>query len=155
TTVVDAGSSGWRTFEEFKRTIIDHSRARVLGFLNIVGQGMVGPRAENDVSDMQPEPTAECVARYPQILVGIKNAHFSRPGWDAADAAVEAGRLCKKPMMIDFTPRPERSYEDLILKHLRPGDIHTHVYASHIPLLDQSGKIQKYAWEARQRGVLF
>ena len=37
TTVVDAGSSGWRTFPEFKKNIIDRSQTRVLVFLNIVG----------------------------------------------------------------------------------------------------------------------
>src|SRR5687767_9141542 len=36
TTVADAGSSGWRNFEDFKRRIIDQSRTRVTAFLNIV-----------------------------------------------------------------------------------------------------------------------
>jgi dihydroorotase len=57
--------------------------------------------------------------------------------------------------MIDFSPRPERSYEDLLLQHMRPGDIHTHVYAAHIPLLDESGKVQAFALEARRRGIVF
>ena len=35
TTVVDSGSTGWKTFESFKRTVIDRSRTRVLAFLNI------------------------------------------------------------------------------------------------------------------------
>src|SRR5207302_3803810 len=69
---------------------------------------------------LEPERTAEMIARYPDLIVGIKNAHFSRPGWDAADRSVEAGRLSNRPVMIDFTPRPDRSYQDLILKHLRP-----------------------------------
>src|SRR5687767_5822044 len=29
TTVVDAGSSGWRNFEQFKKNVIDRSRTRV------------------------------------------------------------------------------------------------------------------------------
>ena len=44
-------------------------------------------------------------------------------------------------VMVDFWPRPpERSYPDLILKHMRPGDIHTHVlaWASESPLLTAS-----------------
>ena len=36
TTVVDAGSSGWRTFPTFKAQTIDVSQTRVLAFLNIV-----------------------------------------------------------------------------------------------------------------------
>src|SRR5206468_3895600 len=42
TTIADAGSSGWRNFEDFKQRIIDRSGTRVLAFLNIVGQGMRG-----------------------------------------------------------------------------------------------------------------
>src|SRR6266568_340649 len=44
TTVADAGSSGWRNFEDFKNRIIDRSQTRVLAFLNIVGNGMRGGR---------------------------------------------------------------------------------------------------------------
>lgn len=42
TTVVDAGSSGWRNFLIFKKQVIDLSQTRVLAFLNIVGEGMRG-----------------------------------------------------------------------------------------------------------------
>src|SRR5687767_13702163 len=42
TTVSDAGSSGWRNFEQFKKNIIDKSRTRVFAMLNIVGNGMGG-----------------------------------------------------------------------------------------------------------------
>ena len=42
TTVVDAGCSGWRNFEDFKDRIIDRSKTRILAMLNIVGKGMRG-----------------------------------------------------------------------------------------------------------------
>jgi dihydroorotase len=155
TTVVDTGSAGWKSFEEFRTTIMAQSKVRVLAFLNIVGSGMLGGEVENNVDDMEPEPTAECVARHPDLLIGTKTAHFAKPGWAAVDGAVEAGRLCGKPAMIDFSPRPERSYEDLLLKHMRPGDIHTHMYASHIPLLDENGQVEEFAREARRRGIVF
>ena len=38
TTVVDAGSPGWRNFELYKSQIIETSKTRVLCFLNIVLQ---------------------------------------------------------------------------------------------------------------------
>ena len=48
---------------------------------------------------------------------------------------MEAGELCRMPVMVDFWPRPpERPYPDLILKKLRPGDIHTHVFAQQFPI---------------------
>jgi dihydroorotase len=108
---------------------------RVLAFLNIAGRGMLGPEVENDVEEMEPERTAGCVARCPDLLIGTKTAHFAEPGWTAVDRAVEAGQLRDKPAMIDFWPRPERSYRDLLLSHLRPGDIRTHLYAAQFPLL--------------------
>ena len=58
TTVVDAGSSGWRNFEDFKEHVIDRSQTRILADLNIVGAGMRGARFEDNLADMQAEPTA-------------------------------------------------------------------------------------------------
>src|SRR5579883_2369482 len=41
TTMVDAGSTGWREFPEFRDRIINKAATRVLAFLNIVGTGML------------------------------------------------------------------------------------------------------------------
>lgn len=155
TTVVDAGSSGWRTFPEFKSQIIDRARTRVLALLNIVGNGM-RPVLEQDVSDMQPRPASTRVKQFPNILVGIKTAHFQGPEWDAVDRAVEAGRMADVPVMVDFGDFvPQRPYQELVLKHLRPGDISTHMYRDQVPMLDAAGKLLPYLAEARARGVLF
>ena len=42
TTVVDAGGSGWRTFDDMYERVIKPSRTRVLALINIVGHGMIG-----------------------------------------------------------------------------------------------------------------
>ncbi|HXJ95065.1 MAG TPA: amidohydrolase family protein, partial [Terriglobia bacterium] len=53
-------------------------------------------------------------------------------------------------------PRPpERSYAELILKKMRPGDIHTHVFAQQFPIILPDGKLNPIMEEARQRGVIF
>jgi dihydroorotase len=58
--------------------------------------------------------------------------------------------------MFDFWPRtPERSYDELILKKMRPGDIHTHVFAQQFPIILADGKLNPILWEARKRGVIF
>ena len=67
TTAVDAGSSGWRNFEDFKDHVIDRSQTRVLAMLNIVGAGMRGGRYENNIADMNAEPTAWVAKRYPGV----------------------------------------------------------------------------------------
>lgn len=155
TTAVDAGSSGWKNFEAFKTKVIDRSKTRLLAFLNIVGAGMYGPEVENNVQEMDPEAAARMVRKYPNIIVGIKTAHFQPPTWDAVDRAIKAAELSKTIVMVDFSPKPGREYPDLILKHLRPGDIHTHFYGRLTPQLDERKKIQPYMLEARKRGVLF
>ena len=61
TTIVDVGGAGWRNFKTFKEQIIDRSKTRVLSFLNIIGSGMKGGAVEQNLSDMEPEKTAETV----------------------------------------------------------------------------------------------
>jgi dihydroorotase len=156
TTAVDAGSSGWSNFPDFKDRVIDRSKTRILAFLNIVGKGMGGGKIEQDVSDMDPNATAKRAQEFRGTVVGIKTAHFTGPEWVAVDRAVEAGKLAGIPVMVDFgTFRPERPYQDLVLKHLRPGDISTHMYLDAVPLLDDNGKLLPYVMEAHKRGIIF
>src|SRR5436305_3407311 len=157
TTVVDAGSSGWRNFGEFRDQIINRSQTRVFAMLNIVGSGMGGrPDVEQNTKDMEPERTAEVAKRHKDVVVGIKVAHYAGPEWIAVDRGVEAGKLAGIPVMVDFaTFRPERPFQDLVLKHLRPGDIYTHTYLSAVPMLDIEGKLLPYLFEAKKRGVIF
>ena len=153
TTCVDTGGAGYKDFEDFVQTIIKPSKTRVLAFVNIVGAGMTGP-PEQDTTDMDPEPCAETIRAYPEHVVGSKSAHFGGPGWESAGGAIEAARLADSIAMIDFAPKPTRSYREL-LKRMSPGDIHTHLYAAHIPLLGEDKKINDYVWEARRRGIIF
>ena len=157
TTVVDAGSSGWRNFGEFRDQIINRSKTRVLAMLNIVGSGMGGrPDVEQNTKDMEPERTAEVAKRHKDVVVGIKVAHYAGPEWIAVDRGVEAGELAGVPVMVDFaTFRPERPFQELVLKHLRPGDIYTHTYLTAVPMLDADEKLLPYLFEARKRGVIF
>lgn len=154
TTVVDAGGAGWRSYDAFWEQVISRSRVRVLAFLNIVDAGMVD-EVEQYVPAMSPGPCAEMIQRHHGVLVGVKVAHFMGTSWEAVDRAVAAGAESDTPVMVDFRPRPGRSYADLLLEHLRPGDIHTHMYAQHIPLLDESDRVCDYMWAARKRGVFF
>jgi dihydroorotase len=92
TTVADAGSSGWRNFEDFKKRIIDPSKTRVTAFLNIVGNGMGGGAIEQNLADMQAQPTAEMALKHKGVTVGIKSAHYNGPEWDPYIQAEERGR---------------------------------------------------------------
>ena len=162
TTLVDAGTAGADTFVQEKAEVIDHAKVRVLAFLNIVANGMNGG-LEQTVDQMDPQRCAETIRRYPDIIVGVKTAHYwtsdpwdaEHTPWAAVDRAEECGRLANVPVMFDFWPRPERTYADLILKKMRPGDIHTHVFAQQFPIVLPNGKINPIMAEARERGVIF
>ena len=153
TTVVDTGGAGWKDMADFKRTIIDPAQTRVLAFVNIVGAGMIGA-PEQDVSEMDPALCAAAIEQYREHVVGAKSAHFGGPGWESAGGAIKAARQSDSIAMIDFAPRPTRTYEEL-LERMSPGDIHTHLYAAHIPLLDADKKVADYVHQARQRGIIF
>jgi dihydroorotase len=157
TTVVDAGSSGWRTFPEFKEHIIDHAKTRVLAMLNIVGAGMIGGAAEQNLSDMEADPTAAMALKYPDLIVGIKSAHFNGPEWLPYEQAVKAGTIAHIPVMIDYGARRiERPLAELLERVLRPGDIYTHMYSGHRGEQDsQTGGPGKGMKEGRARGVIF
>ena len=160
TTVVDAGSSGWRTFPIFKAQTIDQSQTRVLAFLNIVGEGMRGGYEQNE-NDMDPKMSALVARQYKNIIVGFKLAHYEGWDWAPADRAVEAGNLAGGiPVMIDFGgSKPPLSIEELFLNHLRPGDIFTHCFAqlnTRESIVDSATeKVKHFVWEARKKGIIF
>ncbi len=156
TTVGDAGSSGWRTFPDFKRNIIDRSQTRVLAFLNIVGDGM--GQHQQDVNDMDPKKAAEVAMANPKDIIGFKSAHFSGNPFIPLDSAVKAGNIANMPVMLDLTypsKPPIASVDDLFMKHLRPGDIFTHMYRLTFPFFYDKDKMSPLALAARQRGIVF
>ncbi len=157
TTVCDAGSSGWRNFEDFKEHVIDREQTRVLAFINIVGAGMRGVRFEDNLDDMQMVPTGYMALRYPDTIIGVKSAHFTGPEWEPYIQAVGAGNIAHIPVMIDYgANRIERPLYDLLTKYLRPGDIYTHTYSGlrgeqDVMTLGPS----KALIEGRKRGIYF
>lgn len=157
--MVDAGGAGYRTFDDFQKKIIGVARTRVLALLNIAGNGMTGRASEDNVEDMLPDKTAAVIRAHRGTIVGIKVAHFGKPGWDALKRAVEAGRLAEVPVMVDdkiFTNAGRTSREKL-LDVMRPGDMHTHMYNDRqVEIVSRfDGKVLDFATEARRRGVLF
>jgi len=157
TTVVDAGCSGWRNFEDFKDKIVDRAKTRILVMLNIVGKGMRSGNIQQDLSDMDGEETAKMALKYPGVVVGIKTAHFNGPEWKPVEQAVIAGTKANIPVMVDFgADRPTRPLYDLLTKKLRPGDIYTHMYSGLRQEQDPVTKgPQKGMIEGRARGIFF
>ncbi|MBM3401964.1 MAG: amidohydrolase/deacetylase family metallohydrolase [Bacteroidetes bacterium] len=160
TTVVDAGSSGWRNFRKFKQQNIDRSRTRILALLNIAGTGMYGRFEEQDKADFNPEMTAYMITKmFPKIIVGIKSAHYWGD-FTQVDRAVEAGKLANVPVMVDFGEhQPTNSIKSLFLEHLRPGDIFTHTFAygpkDRETVVDDNGIVKPFIFDAQKKGIIF
>ncbi|MCW5982815.1 MAG: amidohydrolase/deacetylase family metallohydrolase [Bryobacteraceae bacterium] len=155
TTMVDAGTAGWRNFPDFRERVIDRAQTRVLAFLNISGVGMA-PAGENDTADMDPEAAAKMAKANADVIVGYKVAHYSKDEWPDLDNAQKARELAGGlPIMVDFGYTGERRTLGTLLRDkLRAGDIYTHCYAGHRQEVED-GKLNSAMRDGRKRGVLF
>ena len=98
TTAVDAGGSSAKSFEEFKKRVIDHSKTRLLAFLNIEN--------EKDTAAV-----AALAQKYPQIIVGIHargavNAAVKLVMSDADSSHLRAGDI-QTQVYSHATPKVE------------------------------------------------
>jgi len=155
TTMVDAGTSGWRNFADFRQRVIDRAKTRVFAFLNISDVGMA-PTGENAVDGISAVEAIQMARRQKDIIVGFKVAHFAHGGWTDIDAAEAAGKETKLPVMVDFGKMDQqRNLETLLNQKLRAGDIYTHCYSGRRDELLPDGKINPAMRQGRQRGVIF
>lgn len=156
TTVVDAGTSGWRTFPDFKAKIIDNSNTRVLAFLNIAAAGYSADKAQENIAEMDVQTTAETVNKYPDILVGVRIGRYDGIEWTPFDRASEAAKLVNKPLFVECH-LPMYSLEDQLNK-MRSGDIITHAFenvSERMTVVDEQGKVRPFVLAAQKRGILF
>ena len=156
TTVVDAGTSGWRNFPKFKAQVIDKSRTRILAHLNIAGAGMTGNPTQQDIGDMDVEKTFQTAAQHAGIIVGIKIGHFEGPEWAPFDRALAAAGKAGVPLFVECH-LPQYTLEEQ-LDRMRPGDIITHTFervSERMPVVDERGRVRTFVLAAKERGVLF
>ena len=154
TTAVDVGGAGHLTFDDFDKTVISRSKTNVFALINIVGEGMVG-LPEQDLEGMDVELTSAKIAQRPDRIVGVKVAHYRGPGWQPLDRGVQAAENTGVYVMVDQAPIKSRPNNEMLLEHLRPGDMTTHCYGFDKPMIDSNDKVKPYFFEARERGVKF
>lgn len=157
TTVVDAGTTGWRTFPEFKAKVIDNSLTRVLAWINIFETGFsAGSAFEPDMNTLDVQKTLEVIKQYPDLIVGARIGHYSGKSWIPFERASELAKLANRPLFVECH-MPEYSLKDQ-LDRMRPGDIITHSFenvSERMPVVDEQGKVRPFVLEAQKRGVLF
>ncbi|MFC1552531.1 amidohydrolase family protein [Candidatus Latescibacterota bacterium] len=167
TTMVDAGTSGADNFEEFNK-VIDSSKTRILVFLNIAAPGK--NNAVNDPLEFKVAPAVATAKKYPEIIVGFKSCSYWYPGkpydeihtpWASVDKVLEAARSADLPAIIEFAPRtaegeyPARSFRELVLEKMEPGDILTCMFSRYIPVVLENGNVNPDLIKAQKRGVYF
>lgn len=159
TTAVDAGTTGFANFPEFRRTAIASSRARILAFVHVSCLGLHAPFAEEllDLRYARPQETAEVVDRHRDVAVGVKirvGAMTGNHGNQAFALALQAAESCGRPLMVHVSAGADESH---ILDRLRPGDILTHCFHGRqngMLAHDGAGFIPNVR-SARERGVVF
>jgi dihydroorotase len=156
TTMVDAGTSGWKNFPDFRDNVIKKAKTRILAMLNIVSAGMGTAEGENDPSGMDAEASARMAKDNPDYVVGFKSAHYAGPGWASIDNAVKAGTLANVPVMVDFgNITKDRNLDGLLREKLRPGDIYTHCFAGHRLEVLPDNTVNPAMVAGRKRGIFF
>ncbi len=157
TTVVDAGTSGYRNFPLFKSQVIDKSKTRILAFLNIAANGMTGDSLQEDIHTMNADSASSIAIQFPGQIVGIKIGHIEKyHGEEPFNLALDAANQIHKPLFVEcHLPFISMTRQ---LDKMRQGDIITHSYEEikeREPILDSTGKLRDYILKAREKGILF
>ncbi|MCE7073240.1 amidohydrolase/deacetylase family metallohydrolase [Dyadobacter sp. CY327] len=156
TTVVDAGTSGWRSFPLFKKQVIDQSKTRILAFINIAGDGMTGAEHEQNIADMVPDSALMVINQHADLIVGVKIGHYNGADWTPYDNAIKLARQVEKPLFVECH-LPQYSLQDQLAR-LSAGDMITHTFENikeRMPIIGEDGKVRPFVLEAKKRGVLF
>ena len=147
TTVVDAGSSGWRNFGDSGTR---SSPLQDTCFRDAQHRRQRHGRAARCGAEHRRTWSRSVRPRWPKrhsdVVVGIKTAHLRRSRMDCRSIGPwRPATLANIPVMVDFgTFRPERPFQDLVLKQLRPGDIYTHTYLSPCPCSTNRASVLPY-----------
>jgi dihydroorotase len=159
TTAIDAGTTGFVNFPEFRRNCIDKTHVRLLAFVNIACVGL--PTALigelEDLRYARPLETASVLERNHEVTLGVKIREFSRTAGDGIEAlnlAIRAAEAVRMPLMVHIGPGA-RTPE--ILKLLRPGDILTHCYQGRGDglITEPGGQLLSEVTQAKERGIIF
>jgi dihydroorotase len=159
TTAIDAGTTGFSNFPEFRRTVIETSRIDLLAFIHISFMGLHAPFAEEllELRYARPIETAAVIHANSDRAIGVKIRIGSMTAGNssaALDMALQAADTAGVPLMVHIS---RGAKENEVLRHLRPGDILTHCFhGNQNGLISLGGKgfIEQVA-DGRKRGVIF
>lgn len=158
TTILDAGSSGSDTYEDFRANVIDRAKTKVFTLLNISKEGLVRGHELDDPSKIDVDACMACVRANRDNIVGLKaRASASVVGDQGltpiATAAATAHEL-GVPLMVHVGNFPPALGD--VIDLLDRGDMITHSFHGKPGgILTEDGLIIDQALRGRTRGVRF
>ncbi|HEX8967009.1 MAG TPA: amidohydrolase/deacetylase family metallohydrolase [Chloroflexota bacterium] len=169
TTVIDAGSAGWATFDGFSRYVAARSVTRVLALLHFSSIGLAMGSGGCELSDpilLDPGRVAQTIQDHRDVIVGIKvracRAALRGLGTAPLMMARQVARQIGVPLHVHIgetdpvagqtEPPSIAEVADL----LDAGDVLTHVFTPHPGgVLDERGHLHAAVRAAYDRGVYF
>lgn len=157
--VVDAGSSGAVTIDNFPESVHRKQATQVFATINIGSPGLphldVGHASRPDLLDL--DGVVKALERHRDWIVGVSvfadQSHVGTFGLEAIKVARKAASLVGKPLMLHLGSAPP--VIDDVLDLLRPGDILTHTYHGDVGgVLGFKNEVIPQFKEAVKRGVI-
>ena len=167
TTVCDGGSTGYATFEAFKRYVIPQARTDVFCFLHLCSTGLAIVPEIWSWQNIDREAMLRTIEENRDIIKGIKlraiGAVMQNLGMDAIRVAKRIAAEAGLPLMIHIGIDSEETVpEDAIsvftremLSLLDKGDILTHIFTWRPgAIIRPDGSVLPELKEAMQRGIV-
>ncbi len=161
TYALDPGTAGPGNFEDYRRDVRFRSELRYRSFLNMGKWGINREKIRDTEGpqDVDEELIKKVYKKYESELCGLKIRIDTKFCFDSAYMLEKTRKLADElgVNMLVHAPRCDKPIE-YVLSYLRKGDILTHIYAGHTPLMkvvDENGALKPCVQDARDRGVLF
>lgn len=167
TSVVDAGSSGWVNYANFRHTVINPSMVKIKSYLNVVnvglatlGGGPTGYLENTNPANYNIERIAQTLAEYKDNILGLKlrySQDIARGKNYSADpflTTVDLARKLDSTLCVHVTDSLLAA--DELIGHFRKDDIYAHCFhGTGNSILDAHGEVHAAIKEAQTRGVVF
>lgn len=159
TTIVDAGSSGYENYKQFKELIVKNSKTEILSFLNISRKGLCEGISElENPNNLMTFEEAEKIFTSEKNIVGLKARMSSSVVKEQGIAPLQYARKLadqlEVPIMVHIGNPPP--YLNEVFPLLQKGDIVTHAFhGKKHGILKEDNTMIPEALEALERGVLF